>query len=141
MAFMDSADYATAMSAAKKGCCDCGGAIPIPPAGAPFSGGDNRFRYRCVGCWALYWDGHPEDLADDASRHFCSEQARTIRLKRGTELLFEEGDNRVFLSDRGTLILRLKPSISCGPDEYDPERFAALIRALQAVDLKEIDGY
>lgn len=141
MSFMDPAAFATAISAAKKGCAQCGGPIRIPPSGDPFSSGGWRGRYLCADCWTLWWDEHPEDLADGASREYVSGQARHIRLRRGSELLFEENESRVFLTERGTLLFALKAQDGCAPDEFDPARFDLLLRALRAVDTKGVSGY
>jgi hypothetical protein len=90
----------------------------------------------------LHWYEHPQFLVDEASRRQIAEEAKLILLDRkGLEVLFQEGQNRISLTDRGTLLFEIKPQGDCISEEYDPERFQILIRALQAVDLKEIEGY
>jgi len=127
-------------AAARLGCPQCQGPIRVPPAGDPFSQGPNRGRYLCAECWTLYWDEHPEDLADEESRQYVREEAKQIRLKRGAELLFEEGRNRVYLSNRGTLVFDIKSAVPTAENEYDPERFQLLARALRAISGK-VPGY
>lgn len=127
-------------AAAKLGCAQCQGPIRVPPAGDPFSQGPYRGRYLCADCWTLYWDEHPEDLADDASRQYVREEAKQIRLKRGAEVLYEEGQNRVYLSNRGTLVFDIRSAVQTAENEFDPERFQLLVRAVKAVSGK-VPGY
>lgn len=136
----------TNVLSARKGCPLCGGAIKIQatgePYGDPFLSGSYEGRYWCNPCWVLYWYEHPQFLVDEASRRQIAEEAKLILIDRkGVEVLFQEGKNRVSLTDRGTLLFEIKAQGDCISEEYDPERFQILIRALQAVDLKEIEGY
>jgi hypothetical protein len=128
--------------AAKRGCCDCGGPVRIPPVGPPFSSGPHKGRYRCGDCWTLYWNEHPEDLADDESRRYVSEEADRIltKLRRQPETLYQEGRNRIFLSRRGTLVFEIFSSVQLAHNEYDPERLNNLVRALVGVSGK-VPGY
>jgi len=116
--------------------------ILIEPAGNPFRGGPHEGRYWCVSCWILYWSEHPECLFDEGSRQYVAEEARRIVLERGgMEVLFQDGPNRAYLTDRGTVLLEIKPTENMMAEEYSPERFQTLIRALQAIDLKDVPGY
>lgn len=129
--------------AASLGCGQCGGAVktpPVGPTGDPFQAGPYKGRYWCMDCWTLYWDAHPEHLADEDSRRYVADEALQVRLRRGAELLFEEGDNRVFLTDRGTLVFDISSSNGHGLSEYDPDRFGRLVRALKGVNGK-VPGY
>jgi len=141
MSFLDSASAVDALNAAKKGCAQCGGPVRIPPSGDPFSSGAHRGRYLCYDCWILHWYEHPEELADAHSREYVVQQTSLILAKRGSEILFEEEGGRVFLTDRGTLLVLLKPSHGCAADEFDPERFQLLVRAMAAVEAKGIPGF
>lgn len=139
--------YMAKIAAARLGCGQCRAVIRIPPAGPPFSSGPWRGRYLCAECWSLYWADHPEDLADQESYEYVTEEAREIRRKReskasadGAEVLYEDGENRVFLSKRGTLLLDIRTSVKTAPNEYDPERFQALMKAIRAVSGK-VPGY
>lgn len=125
------------------GCGVCRGAVRSNPRSDPFAAGPWRGRYLCSDCWVLYWCEHPEDLADEASRQSMNDEAKQIRFKRGSELLYEDGANRVFLSARGTLILDIYSTVSSkehSSNEYDPERFQSLVKALQAINGK-VPGY
>lgn len=142
MAYKDSPAAAANEAAARLGCGICGGAIRLSPnASDPFSEGPYRGRYWCADCWTLYWHEHPEHLADAASKRYVSEQATRIKKDRGWELLFEEGENRAYLTERGTLIINLMPMEGFGVGEYHPEQFQALIKALHEIDKKNIYGF
>lgn len=139
--------YMAKINAARLGCGQCRAAVRIPPAGPPFSSGPWRGRYLCADCWTLYWADHPEDLADQETYEYVTEQAREIRRKReskiffeGAEVLYEDGQNRVFLSKRGTLLFDIRSTVEMGPQEYDPERFQSLVKAIKAVSGK-VPGY
>lgn len=140
----DPKSYIIRVNAAKMGCALCGAqGLRIPPAGDPFSSGPYQGRYWCADCWTLYYDEHPVHLADIETRQFVSEEAKQIRLDRlrkGAELVYEDGDNRIFLTERGTLLIDLKGTVPLQPCEYDPEKFGALLRAIQGVQGK-IPGY
>lgn len=135
------------INAARLGCGQCRAAIRIPPAGGPFSSGPWRGRYLCADCWTIYWAAHPEDLADQETYEYVTEQSREIQRKResktyfeGAEVLYEDGKNRVLLSRRGTLVFDIGSAVETGPNEYDPERFQSLLKALKAVNGK-VPGY
>lgn len=131
------------VNAARLGCAQCSNPVRVPPAGDPFSGGPWRGRYLCAQCWVLYWDDHPEHLADVETRLYVAEESRQIRLKRIAEkaqLVFEQAGSRVFLTPRGTLFFDIRPTGGHGLEEYDPERFKALARAVLGVNGK-VPGY
>jgi hypothetical protein len=50
-----------------------------------------------------------------------------------SEVLFEDEGNRVFLTERGTFHFSIPFPEGVAPDEYDAERFRALIKAVRAV--------
>lgn len=128
-------------SASRKWCPQCNTEI-AKFFGEPFSSGPDQGRYWCLSCWILYWAEHPDCLADDASRRLVADEARLILLERkGLEVLFKEGDHSIYLTERGTLLFDIKSVPGMRTEEYDPERFQILARALQAVDLKDIEGY
>jgi hypothetical protein len=125
------------IQAARMGCPLCGAALRIPPTGELFSQGPYVGRYWCMECWTLYWDEHPEgNLADEESRKYVSEEARRIRLKRGSEVLFEEGENRVYKTPKGTIVFDFRIGKELAPNEYDPARLALLQRALRAIEAR-----
>lgn len=134
-----------AIHAAKKGCGKCGAPIGREgqaPGGAPFSTGPYKGRYVCMDCWTLHWDQHPEELADEMSREYVAQEAANIRLlKQKCEVLFEEGQTRVFLTERGTLVFSLGLSPGCAPNEFDPDRFQVLVRAMRKVDAAGMTGF
>lgn len=141
MAYSDSPGYAANIAAAGLGCGICGGLIRTPPSSDPFSQGPYRGRYWCVDCWTLYWDEHPEHLADASSRRYNAEEAAKIRKNRGWEVLFEDGENRVYLTERGTIIILLEPKEGFGIGEYHPEQFQTLLRMIRELDQKQIYGF
>lgn len=136
-----------AIQAAKKGCGKCSSPIPWftrgqPPAGEPFKSGQYKGRFWCGDCWTLYWDTHQEELADQASRDYVVQESDAIRLKKDSEMLYSDDDgSRVFLTDRGTVVLSLALSPGCAPTEFDAARFQILIRALQALETSGIMGF
>ena len=132
--------YMAKIGAARKGCATCKGPVRIPPAGDPFSQGPNCGRYLCADCWTLYWADHPKDLADEESRQYVREEARQIRLKRGAEVVFEEGKNRVFLSNRGTLVFDMHFDVQMGANEFDPDRVHFLMKAFKAI-VEKVPAY
>lgn len=144
MAYTDSPAYAANVAAAALGCGICGAEIVLPEAHGisdPFSQGPYRGRYWCMNCWVVYWDEHPEHLADAASRRYVAEEARQIRKSRGWELLFEEGENKVYLTERGTVIIMLEPMDGFGVGEYHPDQFQTLLRMIKELDQKKITGF
>lgn len=132
--------YIRRVEAARLGCGQCGAAVRVPPAGDPFSQGPYRGRYWCADCWTVYYDSHQEHFADPESRAFNHEEALRIREKRASEVLYKEGENRVYLTERGTIMFELKSSVPLSENEYDPERFIGLMKALQAIREK-VPGY
>jgi hypothetical protein len=59
----------------------------------------------------------------------------------GSELLFEDGESRAFLTDRGTVLIDLKRLPFGGPDEYDGDRFKVLLKMAKAFEEKQVPGY
>lgn len=135
------------IQAARKGCGKCSAPIPWftsgqPPAGEPFKSGQYKGRFWCADCWTLYWDTHQEDLADQASRDYVVQESAAIRLKKNSEMLYNDDDgSQVFLTERGTVVLNLAMSPGCAPNEFDAARFQILIRALQALETSGIMGF
>ena len=126
--------------AAALGCGSCRGEVKSHPRSNPFLTGPWRGRYLCMECWTLYWAEHPEDLSDQDTKDLVLEESKKIRLKRENEILYEEGQNRVYLSPRGTLIFDIHTAVETGPNEFDPERFQSLIRAIRGISGK-VPGY
>ena len=123
-------------------CAQCGDKMTRDPATVPFQTGPYKGGFLCKECWILYWDEHPEILADASSRQWVKAEARSIRMKRagaGCELLFEEDGNRAYLTDRGTVLVDLKRMPFGGPDEYDAPRFQILLRMAKAFEAKGVD--
>ncbi len=142
MSFRDSPTYKVRASAAALGCGICGGVIVDPiNGGDPFSAGPYQGRYWCENDWTLYYDEHPEHLADEATRRFVRAEADQIRKSRGWELLYEEGDHRAYLTERGTLLLKLAPREGYGAGEFHPDDFQLLLRALTEIDRKGVPGF
>jgi hypothetical protein len=69
-----------------------------------------------------------------------AKKIRLARLRNGAETIYEDGENRVFLTDRGTILLDIQSTVPLQPLEFDPERFNALLKAIQAVKGK-VPGY
>lgn len=123
-------------------CAQCGDKMTRDPATVPFQTGQYKGGFFCRDCWVLYWDEHPEILADVASRQWVKAEARSIQVKRtgsGSELLFEEDGNRAYLTDRGTVLIDLKRMPFSGQDEYDGARFQILLRMAKAFEAKGVD--
>lgn len=120
--------------AAERGCGICSGPVYARPAGDPFSKGPYVGRYWCADCWTLYWDEHPEHLADEESRNYTHQEAKQIKLKRGSKLIFEEGENRAFKTSKGTIVFDFRTSKELALNEYDPARLALLLRALKVME-------
>lgn len=122
-------------------CAQCDARMTRDPATAPFRTGQFKGGFLCRDCWVLYWDDHPEMLADVKSRQWVLAEARSIRLRRagaGSELLFEEDGNRAYLTPRGTVLIDLKRLPFGGPDEYDANRFGVLLRMSKAFGEKGV---
>lgn len=140
--FRESATYRMRAAAAALGCGICGGLIPDPISGGePFMSGPYQGRYWCPSCWVLYYHDHPEHLADEATKRFIAKEAEEIRRQRGWEILFEESDNRIYLTGRGTLLFRMAPREGYGAGEYHPDDFQLLLRAIAEVERKAIPGF
>ena len=118
----------------------CQGQNPAP-SGDPFQDGPYRGRYWCSSCWVIYWSERPENLADEESRKFVANEAADIKRERGQELLHEEGENKVYLTARGSIIIMLQPVEGFGLWEFHPDQFQALVRAIRELDRKEIPGF
>jgi hypothetical protein len=129
----DAKAFMMRLQAARMGCSLCNAAVRVPPSGDPFSKGPHIGRYWCVDCWTLYWDEHPEHLADDESRTYVREDAKRIRVRRGSRLVYEEGENKVYKTSKGTLVFDFRTSSALALNEYDPARLQILTRALEAI--------
>lgn len=127
------------LQAARLGCGLCAGAVRVPPAGDPFSKGPYIGRYWCMDCWTLYWDEHPEHLADEESRVYVREQAKRIRVRRGSKMVYENGNDRVFVTSKGTLFLDFRTSGTLAPNEYDSARLEVLKKALEAIGKQQAE--
>jgi hypothetical protein len=136
--------YAAKVEAAKLGCAECKASVKNPPVGDPFSSGPYRGRYLCSDCWTIVYAEHPEMLADPESVSFCKREAERIKTERAAkagEVLYEEGPSRAVLTARGTLLLHLEVTPGHLGAEFDPDRYALLLRALKQVDTMNIVGY
>jgi hypothetical protein len=123
-------------------CAQCSEKMMRDPATVPFQTGPYKGGFLCKECWILYWDEHPEILADASSRQWVKLEARAIRVKRagsGAELLYEKDGNRAYLTDRGTVLIDLKRMPFGGPDEYDAARFQILLEMAKAFEAKGVD--
>jgi len=129
------------LAAARLGCGICGGVVRQPPASDPFSKGPYQGRYWCSDCWTLYWHDHPEHLADSATKLYVAIEAAQIRATRSWTILFEDGQNKAYLTERGTLVITLAPVEGFGPGEYLPDQFQILVRILREVDRKGLPGF
>ena len=93
-------------------------------------------------CWTLYWTDHPEDLADDDSRKYNHKEAELIRRRRTGKLIFEENNNRVFVTDQGLLRIDFEPlEGDTSGNDYDPSRFALLMRAMKVIERRRLPGF
>jgi hypothetical protein len=140
--FRETPTYKVRAAAAALGCGICGGSIVDPVEGGdPFSAGPYLGRYWCSSCWTIYYSEHPEHLADDATRRLIGMEAAAIRKGRGWELVYEEGENKVYFTERGTLLLKLAPREGYGAGEYHPEDFQLLARIFAEIDRKGFAGF
>lgn len=117
-------------------CEGCGEIITKRPSGPPFSDGPYKGGYICSDCTTLELASRPHELADAASRAFVSKEAERIKAQRAMgkrELLFEEGQSKVYLTARGTVLFDLERMPFGGPTEFDPARLMVLWHALRAV--------
>jgi len=130
--------YMARVFAARLGCGICKGRVRETPTGDPFSKGPYVGRYWCTDCWTLYWDEHPDHLADDESRKYVRREATIIKLKRGSQVLFEQGDDRVFRTAKGTIVFDFRTSKELAPNEFDSARMAVLLQALKAIESAEL---
>jgi len=121
------------ITAAKKGCAQCHGRLRIPPAGPPLSNGPNVGGYLCGDCWTLYWDEYPKGLADADSRRYVAEEAKRIQLRRKASVLFQDGQSKVYISSRGTVVFEIKSNAELAINEYDAEKLALLVKAVNEV--------
>jgi hypothetical protein len=129
----DAKAFMTRLQAARLGCGMCSAAVRVPPAGEPFSSGPFIGRYWCGDCWTLYWDDHPDHLADEESRTYVREDAKRIRVRRGSKVLYEEGESRVYRTSKGTYVFDLRTGKDLAQNEVDAAGLEILIRALKVV--------
>jgi hypothetical protein len=123
-------------------CAQCGATVHRTPSSTPFKGGPHHGGFMCPECWILEWADHPEIAADAPTRQWFAEEAARIRTRRagGAEVLYRDGQNKAYLTKRGTVLVDLAKLPFGSPDEYDPDRFRTLIRLFRAVASK-VDGY
>jgi hypothetical protein len=119
-------------------CAQCGAPVHRKPASIPFKAGPHRGGFLCQECWILEWAGNPEIAADAPTRQWFAEEAERIKIRRagGAQVLYQDGVNRAYLTQRGTVLLDLAKLPFGGPDEYDPGRFQAMLRLFEAVAQK-----
>lgn len=92
----------------------------------------------------LDWSDQPGIAADAETRQWIEEESRRIRLQRageGSQLVYDDGANRAYLTRRGTVVVDLARAPFGAPDEYDADRFQSLMRLFEGVKDAEIDGY
>jgi hypothetical protein len=140
----DPKTYIRRVNAAKLGCAICQ-APPrrLPPAGDPFTSGPYQGRYWCADCWTLYYNENSEHLADADTKQYVEEEAKKIRLDRlrnGAEMIYEDGENRVFLTERGTVLFDIQSATPLQAMEFDADRYAGFIKAMNAIKGK-VPGY
>ncbi len=123
-------------------CAQCGAPVHRTPSSIPFKQGPHQGGFLCRECWILEWAGSPEIAADAPTRQWFEEEARRIKIRRagGSSTIYQDGVNTVYLTQRGTVLIDLARLPFGSPDEYDPERFRALMRLFQAV-AKKMPGF
>ncbi len=125
-------------------CKRCGANTQRTPSSTPFIEGPYKGGFLCQDCRVLDWADHPEIAGDAGTRQWIEEEARRIHLKRageGSQLLYDDGANRAYLTRRGTITVDLTRTPFGAPDEYDPDRFRSLMRLFEGVKDAEIAGY
>lgn len=122
---------------AKKGCSQCHGKIRIPPKAPPFAQGPHVGRYLCMDCWVLNWSMDPGALADEDTRKFVAGEAARIQLRRKAAVLFQDGDLKIYQTNRGTLVFDIPAKAELAPNEFDKARLEALLKAVNAVSEKK----
>ncbi len=119
-------------------CAQCGEPVHRTPSAIPFTHGPHQGGFLCKECWILEWAGSPEIAADAPTRQWFEEEARRIKMRRagGSSTIYQDGVNTVYLTKRGTVLIDLARLPFGSPDEYDPDRFQALLRLFEAVAKK-----
>jgi len=115
-------------------CAACGGEIrKLRPGSKPFREGPYKGGYICTDCLVL-------SLAEDPSAQgSILEEARKIRARRAQwkkEVLFEDPDGKVWLTERGTFLVEIRKLPFGGEMEFDPGRLELFLRAFRAVGAK-----
>lgn len=124
-------------------CAQCGAEIKRTPASVPFRGGPHQGGFLCQECWILEWDSNPDIAADAATRQWFYQEARKIRLKRastGGEVIYQNGENRAYRTQRGTIVIDLKRIPFGGADEFDRQRLDELRKLLGSVGFPPVEG-
>lgn len=119
-------------------CAQCGSPLRRKAGAKPFTGGPHQGGFLCQECWVLEWAEHPDVAADASTRQWFLDEAERIRVRRagGSSTIYEDGVNRAYLTPRGTVLIDIARCPFGGPDEYDSDRFKALIRMFQALSVK-----
>lgn len=124
-------------------CAKCGSRMQREPGALPFSKGPYKGGFLCSDCWILSWDENPNVIGDAQTRNWVAQKAREVRLTRvgsGSEMLFEDGKTRAYLTARGTILVDLERLPFGGPDEFDPDRYQTMMKIFDAVR-KTVTGY
>ena len=112
-------------------CVKCGAKTQKTQSSRPFNEGPYKGGFLCQDCIILDWSDQPGIAADVATRKWLEEESRRIRLQRageGAKLVYDDGANRAYLTRRGTVVVDLARAPFGAPDEYDADRFQALMR-------------
>ena len=123
-------------------CAQCGAPVHRTPSSIPFKGGPHQGGFLCRECWILEWAENPDIAADTPTRQWFADEARRIRMRRagGASTLYQDGVNKAYLTQRGTVLIDIARAPFGGPDEYDPARFQTLMRLFKVV-AEKVPGF
>jgi|SRR3990170_6743437 len=115
---------------------ECGAPVQIKgDDGQPFSDGPYKGGYWCQDCWIVYYDENPWHLADQPTKDWYAKEARRIRgeIDGAPEVIYREPGVVAELSSRGIVRIAIERAEGYSQDEFDPDRYRSLCRALRAV--------